>query len=206
MLRIDSEMSLELKSAAVKGKMDQARSQLSIIQTMNWKDYLNSSRSSINHIIKTTLFVLIFFTTGFTQIENEEEETIKNDSVFVPTKSPWTAVLWSAVIPGAGQIYNESYWKAPIIWGVLGWLGYNWVQNNNSYNEYKDLYSQTGDEDYRRLRTFYLDQRDLFTIYIALTYILNLVDAYVDAQLFDFSVDEDFLLGSPRLNLRINLP
>jgi hypothetical protein len=110
------------------------------------------------------------------------------------------------VIPGAGQIYNESYWKAPIIWRVLGWLGYNWVQNNNSYKEYKDLYSQTGDEDYRRLRTFYLDQRDLFTIYIALTYILNLVDAYVDAQLFDFSVDEDFLLGSPRLNLRINLP
>lgn len=173
---------------------------------MNWKDYLNSSRSSINHIIKTTLFVLIIFTTGFAQIDNAEEETIKNDSVFVPTKSPWTAVLWSAVIPGAGQIYNESYWKAPIIWGVLGWLGYNWVQNNNSYKEYKDLYSQTGDEDYRRLRTFYLDQRDLFTIYIALTYILNLVDAYVDAQLFDFSVDEDFLLGSPRLNLRINLP
>jgi len=199
-------MFLELKSAAVKDKMDQARSQLSIIQTMNWKDYLNSSRSSINHIIKTSLFVLIIFTTGFAQIENAEEETIKNDSVFVPTKSPWTAVLWSAVIPGAGQIYNESYWKAPIIWGVLGWLGYNWVQNNNSYNEYKDLYSQTGDEDYRRLRTFYLDQRDLFTIYIALTYILNLVDAYVDAQLFDFSVDEDFLLGSPRLNLRINLP
>jgi hypothetical protein len=199
-------MFLELKSAAVNDKMDQARSQLSIIQTMNWKDYLNSSRSSINHIIKTTLLVLIFLTTGFAQIENVGEETVKNDSVFVPTKSPWTAVLWSAVIPGAGQIYNESYWKAPIIWGVLGWLGYNWVQNNNSYKEYKDLYSQTGDEDYRRLRTFYLDQRDLFTIYIALTYILNLVDAYVDAQLFDFSVDEDFLLGSQRLNLRINLP
>ena len=173
---------------------------------MNWKDYLNSSRSSINHIIKTSLFVLIIFMTGFAQIENTEEETTINDSVFVPTKSPWKAVLMSAVIPGAGQIYNESYWKAPIIWGLLGWLGYNWVQNNNSYNEYKDLYMQTGDEDYRRLRTFYLDQRDLFTIYIALTYILNLVDAYVDAQLFDFSVDEDFLLGSPRLNLRINLP
>ena len=206
MLKINLEMFLALKLAVVKDKMDQARSQLSIIQTMNWKDYLNSSRSSINHIIKTSLFVLIIFTTGFAQIENAEVETTKNDSVFTPTKSPWTAVLMSAVIPGAGQIYNESYWKAPIIWGLLGWLGYNWVQNNNSYKEYKDLYTQTGDEDYRRLRTFYLDQRDLFTIYIALTYILNLVDAYVDAQLFDFSVDEDFLLGSPRLNLRINLP
>jgi hypothetical protein len=173
---------------------------------MNWKDYLNSSKSSINHIIKTCLFVLVFFTSGLAQIEKTESETNKNDSVFVPTKSPWTAVLMSAVIPGAGQIYNESYWKAPIIWGILGWLGYNWVQNNNSYKENKNLYTQTGDEDYRRLRTFYLDQRDLFAIYIALTYILNLVDAYVDAHLFDFSVDEDFLIYQPRLNIRINLP
>jgi hypothetical protein len=173
---------------------------------MNWKDYLNSSKSSINHIIKTCLFVLVFFISGLAQIEKTESETKKNDSVFIPTKSPWTAVLMSAVIPGAGQIYNESYWKAPVIWGILGWLGYNWVQNNNSYKENKNLYAQTGDEDYRRLRTFYLDQRDLFAIYIALTYILNLVDAYVDAHLFDFSVDEDLLIYQPRLNIRINIP
>jgi hypothetical protein len=37
-----------------------------------------------------------------------------------------------------------------------------------------------------------------------LLYLLNLVDAYVDAHLFDFNVDEDFLTGSTRLNLRLN--
>lgn len=172
---------------------------------MNWKDYLNSSKSSINHIIKTFFFVLISFTAAFAQIENAEDKSLKSDTVFVLTKSPWTAVLMSAVIPGAGQIYNESYWKAPIIWGLFGWLGYNWVQNNNSYKENRDLYMQTGDENYRTLRTSYRDQRDVFTIYMGLTYFLNLVDAYVDAQLFDFSVDEDFLTGQPRLNVRINL-
>lgn len=172
---------------------------------MNWKDYLNSSKSSINLIIKTFLFVLIFFTAAFAQIENAEDKSVNSDSVFVSTKSPWTAVLMSAVIPGAGQIYNESYWKAPIIWGLAGWLVYNWVQNNNSYKGNRDLYINTGDEDYRTLRTFYRDQRDLFSIYMGLTYLLNLVDAYVDAQLFDFSVDEDFLIRTPRLNLRINL-
>jgi hypothetical protein len=149
--------------------------------------------------------VLIFFTAAFAQTENAEDKSIKNDSVFVATKSPWTAVLMSAVIPGAGQIYNESYWKTPIIWGLAGWLVYNWVQNNNSFKENKNSYMQTGDENYRTLRNFYRDQRDLFTIYMGLTYLLNLVDAYVDAQLFDFSVDEDFLIGQPRLNLRINL-
>ena len=172
---------------------------------MNWKDYLNYSKSSINHIIKTFFFVLVFFTAAFTQIKDVEDKSAVNDSVFIPTKSPWTAVLFSAIIPGAGQIYNESYWKAPIVWGIGGWLVYNWLKNNQDYKNYKDLFAQTQIENYRRLRTFYRDQRDLFTIYMGLTYLLNLIDAYVDAQLFDFSVDEDFLIGQPRLNIRINL-
>lgn len=173
---------------------------------MNWKDYLNSSKSLINHIIKTTFFVLIFFTFGFAQIENTNDKVIKNDTAFIPTKLPWTAVLFSAVIPGAGQIFNESYWKAPIIWGISGWLVYNWIQNNNEYKSNKDLFIQTGDSRYQQLRTFYRDQRDLFTIWLTLTYLLNLVDAYVDAHLFDFTVDEDLLIRQPRLNIRFRLP
>jgi hypothetical protein len=39
-----------------------------------------------------------------------------------------------------------------------------------------------------------------------ITYVLNLVDAYVDAHLFDFSVEEDFLTRMPRLNVKVNLP
>ncbi|MCK7523067.1 MAG: DUF5683 domain-containing protein [Ignavibacteriales bacterium] len=99
-----------------------ARLQLNITQMMNWKDYLNSSKSSINHIIKTVFFVLVF-AAAFAQIENAEDESIKSDSVFISTKSPWTAVLMSAVIPGAGQIYNESYWKAPLIWALSAMVG-----------------------------------------------------------------------------------
>lgn len=172
---------------------------------MNWKDYLNSSRSSINLITKAFLLIFVFSTVLFSQTENESEQNLNKDSVFVSSKSAWTAVLMSAVVPGAGQIYNESYWKAPVIWGLTGWLVYNWIDNNNNYKSNKDLYAQTGDEDYRRLRTFYRDQRDLFSIYLGLTYVLNLVDAYVDAQLFDFTVEEDFLIRQPRLNVRFYL-
>lgn len=128
-----------------------------------------------------------------------------SDTTFHSTKSAWTAVLLSTALPGAGQIYNESYWKAPLIWGLSGWLVYNWIQNNKEYKKYGQLYSQNNLESYRTLRTFYRDQRDMFTIYLGLTYILNLVDAYVDAQLFDFTVDEDFFIRQPRINLRINL-
>lgn len=115
------------------------------------------------------------------------------DTVVIETKSPWGAVVRSAILPGLGQIYNETYWKTPIIWGLLGWFGYNWWQNNLSYKDYKKMYIQSidsGNENflYKRIREFYRDQRDLFAIYFGLTYFLNMVDAYVDAHLFNFEL------------------
>jgi hypothetical protein len=135
--------------------------------------------------------------------EIPDTTTIPSD-VFIMQKSPWGAVLRSAIIPGLGQIYNESYWKAPVIWGVMGWFVYAWVDNNNNYIDYKNLYIHTTDTKYIRYRDFYRDQRDEFAIYIALTYFLNLVDAYVDAHLFDFSVGENNLTKTKMLNVRVN--
>ncbi|NWF90765.1 MAG: hypothetical protein HXY50_15065 [Ignavibacteriaceae bacterium] len=162
-------------------------------------------RSSISHTIKTIILSLSFIFLISAQSEIVQDKTNTNDSAYVPSKSPWTAVLLSAVIPGAGQIYNESYFKAPIVWGISGWFVYNWIQNNSNYKDNSDLYLQTGDEDYRRLRNFYRDQRDMFSIYLGLTYVLNLVDAYVDADLFDFTVEEDFLIHQPRMGIRFKL-
>lgn len=132
-------------------------------------------------------------------------DTINNSTNnFVMQKSPWGAVLRSAIIPGWGQIYNESYWKVPIVWGITGWLVYVWVDNNSLYKDNRTLFLQTGDDRYKRFRDFYRDQRDQFAIYIVLTYFLNLVDAYVDAHLFDFNVDENYFTGQKMYNLRIN--
>ena len=135
--------------------------------------------------------------------EIQDTTTISSD-VFVMQKSPWGAVGRSAILPGWGQIYNESYWKVPVIWGVMGWFIYGWIDNNNNYKDYKNLYIQTGDETYINYRDFYHDQRDEFAIYLVLTYFLNLVDAYVDAHLFDFSVDENYMTGTKMLNVRVN--
>ncbi|MDX1373715.1 MAG: DUF5683 domain-containing protein [Nitrososphaeraceae archaeon] len=118
-------------------------------------------------------------------------------------KSPWGAVGRSAIIPGWGQFYNESYWKIPIIWGLSAWFIYEWIQNNNLYKENRELYIDTEDEFYRTRRDFYKDQRDNFTIYLVLTYLLNLVDAYVDAHLYDFSIEENFITGT-NFKLRIH--
>ncbi|HEY6436991.1 MAG TPA: DUF5683 domain-containing protein [Ignavibacteriaceae bacterium] len=134
--------------------------------------------------------------------QEQTEENSPSDSVFIMHKSPWGAVLRSAVLPGFGQFYNESYWKIPVIWGAGALLISGWVYNNNLYNDNKDLYTNTGQSLYQYRRDFYRNQRDNFTIYLAVLYILNMLDAYVDAHLYDFTVEEDFITGSSKFNFR----
>ncbi len=117
---------------------------------------------------------------------------------FKMKKSPTTAVLLSAVIPGAGQFYNESYWKIPVIGGLVGYFGYEYFRNNNLYKDYRDQYAASqndtvpdGNLNLKTLREFYRDQRDDFVWYFLIVYVVNLVDAYVDAHLFDFDVRDD---------------
>jgi hypothetical protein len=145
--------------------------------------------------------VLIILSTS-SNGQEQTEETSPSDTVFVMQKSPWGAVLRSAVLPGFGQFYNESYWKIPVIWGTGALLISGWVYNNNLYNDNKDLFISTGQSLYQYRRDFYRNQRDNFTIYLVVLYVLNILDAYVDAHLYDFTVEEDFISGSSRFNFR----
>ena len=145
---------------------------------------------------------MLLLSSTFSYGQELTEESPPSDTGFVMQKSPWGAVLRSAVIPGFGQFYNESYWKIPVIWGVGALFISGWVYNNNLYKDYKDLFIETGNNTYLSYRDFYRDQRDNFTIYLVLLYVLNLVDAYVDAHLYDFTVEEDFITGSSRANFR----
>jgi len=132
------------------------------------------------------------------------------------TKSPVLAVLLSAVLPGAGQIYNESYWKAPLIWGVGGYWVSEWIYLDKKYREFRVRYSQSletnppfGNAQFKRVRDFYRDERDKFAWYIGALYFANLLDAYVGANLYDFNVSSD--LGEngvlvPRFSASIRIP
>lgn len=89
-----------------------------------------------------------------------------------PVKSPWGAVLRSAVLPGWGQMYNHKPIKAGLALTLNGFLLSRIIHFDNRWQE-------TRNQDFR-------DSRNLFTWYLGLTYLLTLVDAYVDAQLFGF--------------------
>ena len=119
------------------------------------------------------------------------------------TVSPKKASILSAVVPGLGQIYNKKYWKVPIVYACLGATIYYSIENQSNFNTYAEalkLRSNGGDDIYKDIYTdnqlvtiseFYQRNRDLSYILTGVVYILNIVDASVDAHLFEFNVDDN---------------
>lgn len=120
--------------------------------------------------------------------------------------SPAKAAFYSAVVPGLGQFYNKSYWKIPLVYGGIGTGLYFYIDNSKIYkrarNEYKLRLRGIDRSDTPKIGRYTEDQlitvqkaaqknRDL-SLFITLgIYILNIVDANVDAHLQQFNVDED---------------
>ena len=120
-------------------------------------------------------------------------------------KSPKKAAIYSAVIPGTGQIYTKKYWKVPIIYGGLVTSAYFINDNNNQYKEYRDaalLSYETGEDQlgytYSELITLkdhYKRNREISYFSFVGVYILNIIDASVNAHLFNFDVSDDISLN-----------
>lgn len=118
---------------------------------------------------------------------------------------PKRATLYSAVLPGAGQIYNRKYWKAPIVWGGLGLCAYLIADNTRKYERYRDGYVALVDNDPATVSEFdganansvrdvadtYHKWRDQACIALIAVYVLNVVDATVDAHFVRFDVSPD---------------
>ncbi len=174
-------------------------------------NYLKLSEKIIIRIFLLSLFFISANINIRAQSQPLDSGSVRTDTIqFQMQKSPWGAVLRSAVFPGLGQFYNDSYWKIPVIWGVLAYLGYQWDRNNTLYKRYRDDYSlsllnnQTNSFAFKA-REFYKDQRDLVAVFIGLTYFLNLVDAYVDAQLFDADIFKHSQIQQYQVSLKIKL-
>jgi hypothetical protein len=119
-------------------------------------------------------------------------------SSFSPRKSTSLAMGLSALLPGAGQVYNGSYWKVPVIVGLGIYFVSYWLDNNRRYLDNRDQYAASitatapsGDKHLLAVREFYKDERDTFMWYFLILYFANIADAYVDASLYDFNVGDD---------------
>ena len=155
----------------------------------------------------------------------------------IPIKSyasqfdPRKALLLSAVLPGAGQVYNRSAWKVPIIYGGFVALGFGIKAAQNNYVLYKDLLyrvlnepvpyviidQETGEtangnrvigdklvpypynigiETLRQRTNRWARDRDFMVMMSILWYVLQTVEAHVDAHLKEFKVN-------PQLNVSV---
>ena len=140
--------------------------------------------------------ILIAFFVGFSFTTSAQE---------YGEKIPKKAALYSAILPGAGQVYTKKYWKVPIIYGGLITSAYYINESNDFYQLYKSTYLNRldgdftdnlnySDSDLRTLTEHYRRNREVSALLFTLTYILNIVDASVNAHLFDYDVSEDLSL------------
>jgi hypothetical protein len=159
------------------------------------------------------LYLLLLFTLPLIGIAQKADSlTVTNqhsgsDSLVVkkkhPYPSPLKATIYSAIIPGLGQAYNKRYWKIPIVYAGLGVAAYFIITNQQLYDMYRSAYvtrTTTGNDPYvgiystndlLTIENFYHRNRDLSIIGAAFIYLLNVVDADVDAELHSFNVSDD---------------
>ena len=147
-----------------------------------------------------------------TQDDPVQTASIKN------SHSPKKATLL-AFIPGAGQAYNHKYWKMPIVYAGFGVTTYFAITNGKDYRLYRDAYDykmgiktdvsqQAIDESAKytednliTLRDYYRSNMELSWIITAAWYILQIIDANVDAHFFYYDLGDDLTLHvEPQFN------
>jgi len=153
---------------------------------------------------------------GFTQKDSLEIDSLKikkkitKDSRIYDPLAPSKAAFYSAIFPGVGQIYNKKYWKAPIVWAALAIPVYYYQINNSDYKRYRNAYklrkyglvdeftvngveivsTQTLETAQEQLR----ENRDLSLLSGIILYILQIVEASVNAHLMQFNTDDNLTI------------
>lgn len=161
--------------------------------------------------------------TGFyasAQMETVADSVEINTTNNVEVHSPRKATIYSAVLPGLGQIYNKKIWKVPIIYAGFAGLAYAIDWNNDYYVTYRQAYSDIVDNDPNTNSFVELDidgvwdftdpnqvsqfktrlfnakeaarrNRDLVIMSTVAFYAINIIDATVDAHFFNFDISDD---------------
>jgi len=181
-------------------------------------------------MIRTALIALFLFFS--VESSAQVQDTLEHSHTVVAAHNIKLATTL-ALIPGAGQIYNKKYWKAPLVWGALGGVTYYYVDLTQDFNSYESVLQLIIDEPTLQTRTeletfapelfsglpapFYQNstngvaqeamgymealrtQREYALFGLLGVYLLNILDANIDAHLFDFDVSDDLSLR-PSLN------
>lgn len=135
----------------------------------------------------------------------KKNNTPLTDSLLRIKHNPKIAALLS-IIPGAGQIYNHKWWKVPIVYACLGVSGYfiydfsvktsiyqkEYILRMNGATDFLNPDLATyADENVLAMKNYYRRNMEIAIGALTLIYILNIIDATVDAHLFYFDISDD---------------
>jgi hypothetical protein len=168
-------------------------------------------------------FILLFLFFGLTSLfAQEKTKIVLNDTLRSETIDPLRpskAAFYSAILPGLGQVYNKKYWKVPLVYGAIGTSAYLYIDNQKKYNIYRDEYKSrlegnTSNSDYLAglseiqlisAQKQFQRNRDLSALFIVGFYVLNIIDANIDAALSQFNVSERLAFKTSVINNDITL-
>lgn len=124
--------------------------------------------------------------------------------------SPHRATIYSAVLPGLGQVYNGKYWKVPIIYAGFGIMYYITKENTLEYRKFREAFryvatndtlpinneyvNRYNEQQLRQGMNLYRRNTEIGYIISGVWYILNIIDASVDAHLFYYDISENLSL------------
>lgn len=155
--------------------------------------------------LKVVLIIALLLGTGTYELQAQVKP--QPDTSDYKPHSPSKAALYSAILPGLGQGYNKKYWKIPIVYAGFGVITYFIISNTTEYRKYKEAYTYVASGDTTWIDNDYVEKydedqlldgknyyrRNMEFSYIigGFWYILNIIDASVDAHFFDYDVSED---------------
>ena len=148
-------------------------------------------------------------------VEEIEKANVSTIQKYNPTK----AGLYSAVLPGLGQYYNKKYWKIPIVWGAIGTGVGVIVYNDKQYKRYRTAYiAELNGQPHEFSNIPGVDKnvlgnsqdsakryRDYSIAITGVVYILAIVDAVVDAHLYEQRHDPDLALKPTIINDNVGI-
>jgi len=166
----------------------------------------------LNKFIFCILIIVVFLPCK--NIYAQEEKAI-TDSVFIKKHPPVKAQLYSSILPGLGQIYNRKYWKVPIIYGIGGAVIFSYFYNRDYYEDLNNAYIEIKYMDppptvyefrgrqitsndlagkFYREKERFRKYKDYALVGIVAVYLLNIIDAMIDAYFLEFDVSDDLSL------------
>jgi hypothetical protein len=150
-----------------------------------------------------------------------EEKKLSSNNIYNPL-SPSKAAFYSAVFPGGGQAYNKKYWKVPLAWAAVGIPTYFYLNNNSEYKRYREAYKlrKTGLVDeftledgtelisltgLERAQKTLRGNRDLSLLVVIIGYVLQIVEASVNAHLLQFDASDNITVNPTIMSIPIKI-